>query len=80
MGGDAQDYVPNAMQMISIHTTRVGGDSESVILTLSYVVFQSTPPVWVVTGKLDYKTLISAISIHTTRVGGDALQNLTLLI
>ena len=33
--------------------------------------FQSTPPVWVVTDETIDKALGMDISIHTTRVGGD---------
>ena len=33
--------------------------------------FQSTPPVWVVTGLFRSKAPLCLISIHTTRVGGD---------
>ena len=35
---------------ISIHTTRVGGDLSWLFLVLFEAEFQSTPPVWVVTG------------------------------
>ena len=36
------------------------------------ILFQSTPPVWVVTYLDFYYKHLPVISIHTTRVGGDA--------
>ena len=56
---------------ISIHTTRVGGDVLSIKHTQIIKLFQSTPPVWVVTKVLHYCKFCGDISIHTTRVGGD---------
>ena len=35
------------------------------------LIFQSTPPVWVVTLQKVEKSVERIISIHTTRVGGD---------
>ena len=57
---------------ISIHTTRVGGDQDfRRFKWLVRNLFQSTPPVWVVT-YANYRQLVCYwISIHTTRVGGD---------
>ena len=39
-------------------------------------IFQSTPPVWVVTGEKITIKIDDKISIHTTRVGGDQVQSL----
>ena len=57
---------------ISIHTTRVGGDTKGVRTAEYKIKFQSTPPVWVVTSRIDDNGFWICISIHTTRVGGDA--------
>ena len=57
--------------MISIHTTRVGGDANSAKFRKASIIFQSTPPVWVVTVRDKNYHRTRRISIHTTRVGGD---------
>ena len=57
--------------MISIHTTRVGGDIINFFPFVQFKIFQSTPPVWVVTLGIVKKWDYMDISIHTTRVGGD---------
>ena len=50
VGGDRNEYdVGNIVEVISIHTTRVGGDHIIVDSQLELTIFQSTPPVWVVT-------------------------------
>ena len=46
----------------------------------SPALFQSTPPVWVVTHTERWLTCRLQISIHTTRVGGDAISTDKLLI
>ena len=56
---------------ISIHTTRVGGDTCKTLVPTQKIKFQSTPPVWVVTCDIYNVDNILEISIHTTRVGGD---------
>ena len=56
---------------ISIHTTRVGGDVIIVYSCPVSALFQSTPPVWVVTHSATRLQDSFQISIHTTRVGGD---------
>ena len=63
-----------ATDYISIHTTRVGGDLTITAESELEEIFQSTPPVWVVTGKTHICTAIVNISIHTTRVGGDVIH------
>ena len=71
MGGDIVKCLTIDNEFISIHTTRVGGDDYFFIFQTHRERFQSTPPVWVVTG---LKTMLhnwDNISIHTTRVGGD---------
>ena len=66
-----------ASGIISIHTTRVGGDRcQMPRYSLSYP-FQSTPPVWVVTHLPPAFLFSFVISIHTTRVGGDTLSRVT---
>ena len=47
--------------------------------TVNIVVFQSTPPVWVVTEWTAYQGFDYEISIHTTRVGGDLSPDIPFL-
>ena len=53
VGGDNY-IVPcnNILNCISIHTTRVGGDPHCRYTHNSNLLFQSTPPVWVVTSRV----------------------------
>ena len=68
-----QKYVGSfSTKLISIHTTRVGGDTIILYEIDLGRLFQSTPPVWVVTLKIERVANYLWISIHTTRVGGDA--------
>ena len=59
-------------EIISIHTTRVGGDFTQWHQLVTQFLFQSTPPVWVVTSISVFLCVAVSISIHTTRVGGDS--------
>ena len=53
----------------------MGGDLQHSRHCIAYnKIFQSTPPVWVVTTGEIEKQLYDIISIHTTRVGGDYQQ------
>ena len=52
MGGDCVARLQVKSNKISIHTTRVGGDMMIVVQALAIILFQSTPPVWVVTSWL----------------------------
>ena len=45
-------------QYISIHTTRVGGDRKAVFIKSHSIIFQSTPPVWVVTTKAHHSVMV----------------------
>ena len=56
---------------ISIHIPRVGDDSGEAAARAVHVLFQSTSPVWGMTGKLYARAPIYAISIHIPRVGDD---------
>ena len=49
VGGDVMLLFINFSFLISIHTTRVGGDRNGDSCCSSLLIFQSTPPVWVVT-------------------------------
>ena len=49
----------------------MGGDFFIVIFLSLLFIFQSTPPVWVVTEQQLQNLVQNFISIHTTRVGGD---------
>ena len=62
---------PTVFLATSIHTTRVGGDNGNQTDVVRRQKFQSTPPVWVVTGWFAKGCYYIVISIHTTRVGGD---------
>ena len=57
--------------MISIHGPRVGADSNGHALSVLFVLFQSTAPVWGPTDWLKIKVVIVQISIHGPRVGAD---------
>ena len=74
MGGDDTPKTILNMLCISIHTTRVGGDRILPRFCLSQFLFQSTPPVWVVTKQPYHLFACDKISIHTTRVGGDTIN------
>ena len=65
------------LSVISIHSTRVGEDSNSHFEQLRTLQFQSTPPVWAKTGVAVCKRYKQLISIHSTRVGGDRLRGNT---
>ena len=72
VGGDLVHHQRvNLNPRISIHTTRVGGDTRNSNMVTATCLFQSTPPVWVVTLELLKSLNLKQISIHTTRVGGD---------
>ena len=55
----------------------MGGDKPLFYCITFFILFQSTPPVWVVTNGswMVYKGC-DRISIHTTRVGGDDANKL----
>ena len=61
----------NNVMCISIHSARVGGDRFAGINLLRVIKFQSTPPVWAETPRLEPLPAIRIISIHSARVGGD---------
>ena len=56
---------------ISIHTPRVGRDSQSLAYCIDTITFQSTRPVWGVTEVKINACFRPRISIHTPRVGRD---------
>ncbi len=58
--------------LISIHSTRVGGDPSTDDPEVDIFTFQSTPPVWAETNDRYQFEAGGVISIHSTRVGGDA--------
>ena len=49
VGGDLHCFCSKQSSNISIHTTRVGGDIMAEKTVRQIYLFQSTPPVWVVT-------------------------------
>ena len=57
--------------VISIHTLRVEGDSDTVDAANAAAAFQSTPSAWRVTYCLVSHCQLIHISIHTLRVEGD---------
>ena len=61
--------------LISIHTSREGGDHPWHRVILGFHTFQSTPPAREVTIVLFPFLLVPRISIHTSREGGDAINN-----
>ena len=46
------------LELISIHTTRVGGDKSTKMSCSQLQQFQSTPPVWVVTHLKDTENFV----------------------
>ena len=54
VGGDTQKMPEGMSYKISIHTTRVGGDCFMLMMMIENMLFQSTPPVWVVTNNNFY--------------------------
>ena len=71
VGGDHSTQFTEPIIFISIHTTHVGGDALYMYLAIPQVLFQSTPPMWVVTYFAHRGQPPCRISIHTTHVGGD---------
>ena len=57
--------------MISIHSTREGGDRRRKFYWLLSQRFQSTPPAKAETDVMDWLAGDWKISIHSTREGGD---------
>ena len=59
VGGDGVYDDTYDLGWISIHTTRVGGDKSNSYNVMGDNIFQSTPPVWVVTYSVLYLLYIS---------------------
>ena len=63
--------VSTPIYKVSIHATRVGGDSVPLLAPAWFAGFLSTPPVWVATDLDEHIAHVGRVSIHATRVGGD---------
>ena len=71
MGGDRILYLQYLVYLISIHTTRVGGDTANVLHALKASYFNPHHPCGWWRKSLFDCVPRTFISIHTTRVGGD---------
>ena len=65
--------------LISIHTSRVGGDGIEAEMGGSAFSFQSTPPGGRRRGCLEDGAVLSNISIHASHAGGDTLRTSVVL-
>ena len=71
VGDDLNVYPLCGSRTISIHIPRVGDDVNLYTYVYPDELFQSTSPVWGMTGKSDAYPFDEVISIHIPRVGDD---------
>ena len=70
-GGDSSSLQNCALLFISIHAAREGGDAEVQLMIVTFILFQSTPPVKAATAAQKSAGRKNNISIHAAREGGD---------